>query len=97
VNRFVNAEDTQLPTDRLEVEIDELILHDSSGVDGSRIAEAVERELASQFQAKGNPPTMTENLEIASLRTEVKQSLPASDTRMMAEHLGSAVFGVLGK
>jgi hypothetical protein len=83
--------------DRLELEIDELIMHGFTGADGPLIKAAVERELAAQFAAKGIPPAMTGNLEVANLRHEIKQDVRAADSQATGEQLGTAVYGVLEK
>jgi len=82
---------------RVNLHIEELVLHGFAPGDRHRIGDAVERHLALLLAERGLPPTLSGGVEIARLDAgsfDVARGMPA---RTVGAQLAQALFGGLSR
>ena len=78
---------------KLELQIDELVLHGFAPGDRYRIGEAVERELTSLFTEQGTPPSLAQGSEIERLDGGTFEMRPGSRAESIGVRVAQAVYG----
>ena len=77
---------------KIEIYIEELVLHGFAGVDRYAIGDAVSTELARLISEQGSPALFAESLHIPSLRTPPVQIAPGA---LQPEGVGTQVANTL--
>ena len=77
---------------RVELHIDELVLHGFDPTDHYRIGETVERELARLFSERGVPPSLAQDREILDLRGGTFEASPGAGTETVGTRVARAVY-----
>jgi hypothetical protein len=80
---------------RIELHIEELVLHGFSPGDRYRIGEAVERELARMFADRGVPQSLERGGEIARVDAGAFEVAPGSRAEAVGAEVAKAVYGGL--
>ncbi len=82
---------------RIEVHIEELVLHGFTAEDRYPIGEAVKRELIHLFTVQGVPSLLAEGGEIEHLDGGSLELTPRSGAREIGRRVAGAVFKGLGR
>jgi hypothetical protein len=82
---------------KIELSIDELVLHGSSRGDQYTIADAVERELARLLTEGSMPPAFVRNVERARLDAGAFNVAPGSDAKTLGGQVAHAVHAKLSR
>lgn len=82
---------------RIEVDIDELVLHGFAPSDRHRIKAAVERELGRLLIDQGAPAALTQTGEIATLDGGTVEVAPGSHADALGTQVARALYGGLNR
>jgi len=80
---------------KIELTIDELVLHGFTPSDCYRIGSAVERELTRLLAEQGVPPSLTYSGALAHLDGGAFNMAPASKSETVGAQVAQAVYGGL--
>jgi len=80
---------------RIEVDIEELVLHGFAPGDRHRIAEAVEQELSRLLADRGVPESLERGGEVASVDGGAFEVAPGSRAEVVGAQVARAVYGGL--
>ena len=78
---------------RIEVHIEELVLHGFVPGDRYRLSEAVERELARLISEQGVVPAFTQNVEDARIDAGAFTVAPGSSSEAVGAQIAQALLG----
>lgn len=81
----------------VELHIEELMLQGFADVEGRRVGDAVERELARLLNEQGAPPAIRGGGEVARLDGGAFEVQPGSDPETIGVSLARAIYGGLGQ
>lgn len=76
---------------RIELEIEELVLHGFAPGDRHRIGAAVERELARLLAKRGVSPSLTRDVEIARLDAGAFRTAPGAKAEAIGTRVAQSV------
>ena len=82
---------------RIEVNIDELVLHGFAPRDRHRIKAAVERELGRLLGEQGAPAALTQSHELATLDGGTVEVAPGSPADAVGTQVARALYGGLNR
>ena len=82
---------------RLELHIEEIVLHGFSPADRSRVGEAVEQELSRLFVERGVPPSLVWSDETARLDGGAFEAKPGFGAVAIGVRIARAVYGGLDR
>jgi len=82
---------------RIELNIEELVLHGFSPGDRYRIGEAVEQELSRMFADQGVPQSLERGREIANMDGGAFEVATGSRAQVVGVEVAKAVYGGLGR
>jgi len=77
----------------LELNIEELVLHDLPGADRDLIAQAVQRELERLFVERGIPPSLEGGGEVARLDGGNFEARPGSSAEEIGTQVARSLYG----
>jgi hypothetical protein len=78
---------------KLELHIEELVLHGFASGDRYRIGDALEHELGRLFAEQGIPPSLTQGREVAHLNGGAFEVKPGSRAQAIGVQVARAVYG----
>jgi hypothetical protein len=81
---------------RIELHIQELVLHGFAPGDRYRIAEAMERELTRSFAETGAPPAWTNSVRLARVETGAVR-IVSTNAEAVGSQVGQTLFRGLSK
>lgn len=82
---------------KIELHIEELVLHGFAPGDRYRIGEAVERELARLFGGACVPPSLAQSVEVESLDGGAFQVAPGARAETIGAQVALAIYGELNR
>ena len=82
---------------KIELNIEELVLHGFAPGDRHRIGEAVEQELTRLLADRGVPKSLERGREIAHVDGGAFEVAPGSRAQVVGVQVAKAVYGGLGK
>ena len=82
---------------RIELHIEELVLHGFAPGDRYRIGEAVERELTRLFAEQGVPVTFAYDLEAGYVDAQTFHVAPHANAEAIGAQVAQRVYGVLSR
>jgi len=80
---------------KIDVSIEELILHGFPAADRYRISEALQHELSRLFTSEGPPPSLQSSGSIESMEAGSIRLPPGGSPRMVGAQVARAVYGGL--
>jgi len=80
---------------KLDISIEELVLHGFPAADRYRISEAVQRELARLLTSEGTPPSLRNGGSIQSMNAGSIHLAAAGGPRKVGAQVAQAVYGGL--
>ena len=81
---------------KIELRIEELVLHGFEPGDRHRVGEAVERELGRLFAERGAPPSLTRSEEVPRVDGGSFELTPGSGAGMIGTQVAQTVYRGLG-
>ncbi|MGH9944725.1 MAG: hypothetical protein ACRD9R_20450 [Pyrinomonadaceae bacterium] len=81
---------------KVELHIEELVLHGFAPGDGVDIGAAVERELARLFAEQGVPPSFMHGLEATRVNAGGFNVAPGAQAEAIGAQVAQAIYGGLG-
>ena len=81
---------------RVEIQIDELVLHGFGAGERFAIAEAVQQELARRFSERGLPDALAAPLAIERLDAGAFQAMPGARATSTGANVARAIYEGLG-
>lgn len=81
--------------ERVELYIEELVLHGFAPADRYRIGESVERELARLFSERGVSPSLAQSGEVLNLNGGTFEVEPGGEVETVGARVAQAVYGGL--
>ena len=88
---------TTLPPSRIELEIDELVLHGIAPGERFALAAALESELTRLLGERGIPGTLSQNAEVANVAANPIAITGGTSTRAMGTQIAESVYGSLNR
>lgn len=83
--------------EKIELHIEELVLHGFSPGDRQRIEAAVQKELARRLAEQGVPPSLARGGEMARLDGGSFEVAPSSGTEAIGAQVALALYGGLNR
>lgn len=77
----------------LELNIEELVLHDFPGIERDRIVRAVQRELERLFAERGIPPSLEMKDEVARIEGGSFEAEPGSSAEEIGVQVAQYLYG----
>ncbi len=86
-----------MKTNRVEISIEELVVHGAMAGDREQIGAAVQRELTRLLSERGIPAAVPKSTEIKGLSPEPLAAPPGASPEATGAGVARVVYGALGK